>query len=130
MDGLIIKKKWLDLIVQGKKTLEIRGCETHKIDEPIYLLESGTHRVRAICKITGVFPISCSDWSEERERHCVDISYADLKRRYKRPIAWILEEVEPVEDIWHYQHPKGAVIWVKNVSPIDEMQNERVRYGY
>ncbi len=25
MDGLIIKKKWLDLIVSGKKTIEIRG---------------------------------------------------------------------------------------------------------
>lgn len=25
MDGLVIKKKWIDLILSGKKTLEIRG---------------------------------------------------------------------------------------------------------
>lgn len=28
MYGLIIKKKWLDLIVSGKKVIEIRGSET------------------------------------------------------------------------------------------------------
>lgn len=30
MDGLIIKKEWLDLILSGKKTLEIRGHDTKK----------------------------------------------------------------------------------------------------
>ena len=46
MDGLIIKRQWLDLILSGKKTLEIRGSDTKKVGEAIYLLESGTHRVR------------------------------------------------------------------------------------
>lgn len=67
---------------------------------------------------------------EERDRHCVDISYADLKKRYKTPYAWVLSKIEPIEDIWYYEHPKGAVIWVKNVQPIDEMRDERIRYGY
>lgn len=40
MDGLIIKKQWLDLILSGEKTLEIRGHDTKKLNEPIYLLES------------------------------------------------------------------------------------------
>lgn len=47
MDGLIIKKKWLDLILSGKKTLEIRGHDTHKLGETIYLLESGSHRAQS-----------------------------------------------------------------------------------
>lgn len=38
MDGMIIKKKWLDLIVSGKKTVEIRGSNTKKQNETIYLL--------------------------------------------------------------------------------------------
>ena len=128
MDGLIIKKKWLDLIVDGKKTIEIRGSDTNKQNETIYLLESGTHRVVATVVITH--PISCSDWSEEREKHCVDISYADLKKRYKTPYAWVLTDVEPIEEEWFYDHPQGTVIWVKDVQPIDEMQDERIRYGY
>lgn len=46
MDGLIIKKKWLDLILSGKKTLEIRSSSTKKTGIPIYLLESVSKRVR------------------------------------------------------------------------------------
>ncbi len=130
MDGLIIKKKWLDLIVNGKKTIEIRGSDTKKEGEKIYLLESGTHKVAATAVISFTYPISCSDWSEEREKHCVSISYADLKRKYKTPYAWVLTDVEPIEDVWFYAHPQGAVIWVKDVQPIDEMQDERIRYGY
>lgn len=130
MDGLIIKKKWLDLIISGKKTIEIRGSNTKKQGEKIYLLESRTNKVKATCVIRATYPISCSDWSEEREKHCIDISYADLKKRYKSPYAWVLEDVQPIEDIWYYEHPQGAVIWVKNVDTVDEMQDEKIGYGY
>lgn len=131
MDGLIIKKKWLELILSGKKTIEIRGNYTSKIRVPIYLLESGTHRVRGTCMIETVYAISCNDWDEEKEEHCVDISYHELKKRYKKPYAWVLTDVKKWEDISYYTHPKGAVIWVKNVEPSDEMaDNERLRYGY
>lgn len=130
IDGLIIKKKWLDLILSGEKTLEIRSSSTKKTGIPIYLLESGSRRVRGTCTIQSVYPISCSDWSEERGNHCVDLSYKELKERYKNPHAWVLADVKPVEDVWYYDHPNGAVIWVKDVSPLDEMQDERLRYGY
>ena len=118
MYGLIIKKKWLDLIVSGKKVIEIRGSDTKRQNETIYLLESGTGRVRAKCRISATYPISCSDWSEERERHCLDISYSELKKRYKNPHAWMLEDVEPIEMKLYYKHPKGAVIWVKDVETL------------
>lgn len=121
MNGLIIKKKWLNLIVSGKKTIEIRGNNTQKQNETIYLLESGTHRVVATAIISSTYPISCSDWAEERDKHCVDISYTDLKKRYKTPYAWVLSKIKPIEDIWYYKHPQGAVIWVKDVQPIDKM---------
>ena len=81
MDGLIVKKRWLNLILSGKKTIEIRGSNTKKIGQPIYLLESGTNLVKGTCIIDSTYPISCSDWSEEREKHCVDISYSELKEK-------------------------------------------------
>ena len=107
MDGLIIKHKWLDLILKGQKTIEVRGCDTKKQGEMIYLLESRTSKVVGTCKITATYPISCSDWSEEREKHCVDIPY-----------AWVLEDVKPLDKEMYYKHPKGAVIWVKNVDDL------------
>lgn len=122
MDGLIVKKRWLNLILSGKKTIEIRGSNTKKIGQPIYLLESGTNLVKGTCIIDSTCPISCSDWSEEREKHCVDISYSELKKRYKRPHAWVLRNVKLTEEEWKYEHPKGAIIWVKNVMPAYELQ--------
>lgn len=115
MDGLIVKREWLDLIISGKKTLEIRGSDTSKKGKMIYLLESGSGRIKAECIIKTTYPISCFEWSKEREKHCVNVSYAELKQRYKKPYAWVLSEVRPIEDIWYYEHPKGAIIWVKDV---------------
>lgn len=119
MDGLIIKKKWLDLIVSGKKILEIRSSNTGKIGEEIYLLEGGTHRVVARCIIESTHPISNSNWSNEQKYHCVNCSYEDLRKRYKTPYAWVLKDVKPIIGNKYYKHPKGAVIWVKNVELIE-----------
>lgn len=118
MHGLIIKKKWLDLIISGKKTLEIRGSDTKHQGERIYLLESGSHMVRGTCIIDSTFPLSCSDWCEETDRHCVDISYKDLLKIYKNPHAWVLKDVQPMNENAWYKHKSGAVIWVKDVNII------------
>ncbi|WP_303168261.1 ASCH domain-containing protein [[Ruminococcus] lactaris] len=121
MDGLIIKKKWLDLIASGEKTLEIRGCNTKKIGKTIYLLESGSNLVRATCTIDSTYPISCSDWCEEKEKHCVEMPYSELLKRYKIPYAWVLRSVSLMEEEWKYKHPKGAIVWVKDVMPSSEI---------
>ena len=78
--------------------------------------------MKGTCIIDSTYPISCSDWSEEREKHCVDIPYRDLKKRYPNPYAWVLEDVKPLDKEVYYKHPKGAVIWVKNVMPAYELQ--------
>ena len=130
MDGLIIKKEWLDLILSGKKTLEIRGHDTKKINQPIYLLESGSHKVRAVCKIKSSTLMTYQNWDKYKGNACLDLSFVGLNKWYHAAYAWEIAEVEPIEDVWHYVHPKGAVIWVKDVVIIDEMQDERIRYGY
>lgn len=55
MDGLIIKHKWLDLILKGQKTIEVRGSDTKKQGEMIYLLESRTSKVVGTCKIAATY---------------------------------------------------------------------------
>lgn len=58
MDGLIIKEKWLDLILDDKKIFEIRGHNTKKLHTPIYLLKSGSKRIRGTCEIVTSHPIT------------------------------------------------------------------------
>lgn len=117
MDGLVIKKKWIDLILSRKKTLEIRGNNTRKIGETVYILESGSHKVRGTCKIVGSKLITCQNWDNLKGKACLDISMTKLNRKYHTAYAWKLTEVELIKTTWYYNHPKGAVIWVKDVNP-------------
>lgn len=111
MYGLIIKKKWLDLIMSGKKTLEIRGCRTSHVGEEIALLESGSQKIRGFCTIKEVMDLDKGKWEVHRDRHCVDVPWENLIKRYKTPYAWHLSAITPKEGLT-YEHPKGAVIWV------------------
>ena len=121
MDGLIIKKKWIDKILYGDKILEIRGSQTKKTDQMIYILESGSRRVRGKCLISGCISIDTEEkWEELKSSHCIDISYEELLKIYKKPYAWVLKEIKAIEDDLYYEHPKGAVIWVKDVEVFEE----------
>lgn len=111
MYGLIIKKKWLDLIMSGKKTLEIRGCRTSHVGEEIALLESGSQKIRGFCKIKEVMALDKGKWEAHRVRHCVDVPWENLIKRYKTPYAWHLSAITPKDGL-AYEHPKGAVVWV------------------
>lgn len=126
MYGLIIKKKWLDLIMSGKKTLEIRGNKTSHVGEEIALLESGSQKIRGFCTIKEVTALDKGKWEAHRDRHCVDVPWENLIKRYKTPYAWHLSEIIPKEGLT-YEHPKGAVIWVNldHVSVFKEMDGQR-----
>ena len=50
---LIIKPEWLALILEGIKTLEIRGTATTKVGQIIYLAASGDAQLVASCRVTA-----------------------------------------------------------------------------
>ena len=53
MNGLIIKPEWIDKILSGKKTWEIRGNKT-KIRGKIALIQSGTSEIYGTCELVDV----------------------------------------------------------------------------
>lgn len=115
MYGLIIKNKWLDLILTQDKTLEVRGHSTKKINQPIYLLESGSNKVRGKCIIRSSMPVTKKNWSELKDKHKIDMTFYELQKRYPTPYYWELGNIEIIDDNITYKHPKGAVIWIKDV---------------
>lgn len=117
MDGLIVKPKWCDKILYHNKRLEVRGFKTRKTGKYIYLLESETSRVRGTFKIQRCISIDEENWEKLRPMHQVDITYKELLKRYKKPFFWVLDDVKERKDISYYLHPKGAVVWVKDVIP-------------
>lgn len=112
MYGLIIKKQWLDKILAGEKTLEIRGSKTGKLGENVALLESGSCIIRGFCKIQETIPLDKDKWESEKENHCVDMPFDELTKRYRTPYGWKLHCVMSCEGKLTYDHPHGAVVWV------------------
>jgi len=50
MKGLLINSPWIEMILEGKKTWEIRGANT-KLRGPIALIKSGSGKVVGTCAI-------------------------------------------------------------------------------
>lgn len=116
MDGLIIKKRWLDLILSGVKRAEIRGHipHSHKGVE-IALIESGSGMIKGTTTIHSVTRCWQDGWFEKTQKfHQIPIEEINMVK-YKKIYAWWMTKptvfVKPIP----YIHKKGAVIWVKDV---------------
>lgn len=112
MDGLIIKAPYINWILKGEKTIELRGFNTKKRGK-IALIESGTGCVVGTVEITNAFEIATkSQYEKLRLRHCVGRERKDI--RYKRLWAWELEKPEMFEEPIPYEQQRGQQVWVKN----------------
>jgi len=108
MRCLIIKKKWLNLILSGEKTLEIRGSDTH-VRGKIGLIESGSGTIVGYADLLRTIKLDESIYESERVHHRVNKSFRELP--YFHPYAWVLGNVKRIDPV-KYKHPQGAVIWV------------------
>lgn len=106
---LVIKKKWLDLILSGEKTVEIRGCNC-KHRGIIGLIESGSGKIVGIANLTASAYLNRENWEKLYSSHKVPLSYDKLP--YKKPHGWSISNARRIDPI-PYSHPQGAVIWVK-----------------
>lgn len=119
MDGLVIKKYWLEKILSGEKGIEIRGQRTNKVGQRIYLLSDGFIYGTAV--ICNCFPLCKTTYEYYRNRnglgggHEIEFNYKRITLIYPNVYAWVLTDVQRIEEK-RYKHPRGAVIWVKDVS--------------
>src|SRR5574344_2256287 len=108
MNGLIIKKEWLDKIFAGQKDWEIRSSKTN-IRGTIFLIQSGSKKIFGQCDIIDCKQLSIQDFQSNQKHHC--ISKLE-KLPYKKTFAWVITNVKKFEKPISYNHPLGAVIWV------------------
>ena len=109
MRGLIIKKPWIDYILDGKKTWEIRGNRT-KIRGEIELIQSKSGLVVGCCELVDCKELTLDDYQQSTDKHQItDNSCLPYKRTY----AWVLANAKRYDIPRHYDQPKGAIIWVK-----------------
>ena len=108
--GLIIKEPWIDLILNGKKTWEIRNKNTLYRGK-VYLIKSGSSKIFGECTLINSQNISFNEFLENTDKHMVkDLSL--LKYDRNKLFAWILVNPKLYEKPISYTHPKGAIVWV------------------
>lgn len=108
MKALIIKKPWIEYILNGQKTWEIRGCNT-KIRGRIELIESGSGKIIGSCEIYDSKQLSLQDYQSNTSKHKIK----DTKSLpYTKTYAWLIRDAERYKEPKPYKHPQGAIIWV------------------
>ena len=112
--ALTIKKKWLDLILAGTKTWEIRGTST-AFRGFIHFAESGSGQLRGRAQLVGCRQLNRRKFMKYQHKH--QVPNAEMVT-YKNIWAWILKDAEPYENSFHYSHTQGAVIFVKVRKPM------------
>lgn len=112
MDILIIKPKWAELILSGQKIWEIRGSNTKKRGI-IGIAESGTGKVFGEAELVYSALLDLKNFLIGQKWHKLEISWVELWTKYKTPYFWEFCNAKRYEEPRPYNHPKGAVIWVK-----------------
>ena len=107
--GLYIKKPWTDLILEGKKTWELRGSQTH-IREKIFIIESKTSLIVGECEVVDCLSLSKEMYESNFKKHQVNKLFSEIS--YKNLHAWVLGNVVKYKDPIPHKHKPGTVIWV------------------
>jgi hypothetical protein len=105
---LVIKPHWLEMILQGIKTWEIRGSPIKKhVGKYIYLAGSGTSAIYARVKFEACHgPLAKDVWIANVERHCVPgatLPYGVSTYAYQ------FGELEVATNPIQFERQKGAV---------------------
>ncbi len=112
MHGLVIKSPWIEYILDGTKTWEIRGSRTN-IRGEIALCKSGTGLVLGTVQLFDCLgPLTQQDMVANVDKHMIDPSVMPYPETY----AWVVTRPQRLAIPKKYQHPPGAVIWVKRVT--------------
>lgn len=120
MKGLLIgneKEKygneWLNLILSGEKTGEVRGTKT-TIRGTIALVESGTNLILGMVDIVDVISVfDAKHWEELKYVHRVAIPFSKLK--YSCTYVWLLENPVKFDTPVACENRKpGQVVWIND----------------
>ena len=111
--GLVIGSDWIDLILSGEKTWEMRSQNT-KIRGWIGLIRKGSGTVVGVAKLHEVGPAqSLQEMHITQQKHQIPTEMLTNGQFAKYRVPWKLSQVSLLQRPVQYIHTNGAVIWVK-----------------
>lgn len=125
-DALVIKGHWLDKIFDENdpKDWEIRGCRTNKRGK-IFLAQSGTGMIMGETNLVDCIELDLVDFKTGEIHHKIHEGFHHGKLPYTNTYAWVFKDSVRYDKPIPYDHPQGAVIWVKIPIATIEERKER-----
>lgn len=116
--ALIIDKPWINLILSGQKSWEMRTTKFKKLGY-IGLVQKGSKSITGIARIEGYSDrLTLDELKRSEDKHRVpeyQYSAASYKWFYAMKLTDVVQLSQPIS----YEHKNGTVIWVK----LSEQQN-------
>jgi hypothetical protein len=118
--GLIIKSPYIDRILAGTKTWEMRSTNTNQRG-PIALIKQGSGQIIGVANLVDVKgPLSDQEKLDNINQHQISVERLQVGDTAKWNVAWVLESAQLLDTPINYQHPNGAVIWVNLEAKVQE----------
>jgi hypothetical protein len=116
LSGLLIRSPYIDWILAGSKTWEIRGSSTTKQGR-IALIQSGSGTVIGVADLVGVEgPLTRRELAANARKLGLKKPGTLEPLPYRRTFAWVLKNARKLKTPVRYRHPSGCIIWV-NLGP-------------
>lgn len=112
LSGLVIESRWIQKLIDGSKTWEMRATGTKKRGA-IALVEKGSGLVVGAARLLNVQgPFGQEELADHELKHRIP---PEIHRApgYKWHYAWVLQDAIALPSPVPYRHKTGAVIWVK-----------------
>lgn len=118
--GLIIADPWIEYILNGSKTWEMRSTET-SVRGPFALIRKGTGAIWGIATLVDVgHALTPSEMIVSFERHRIPGDMIRSGQVAKWNIPWRLSDIRLLVTPVPYDHPSGAVTWVNLAANVSE----------
>lgn len=117
MKGLLIRSPWIDLILSGVKTWELRTRPT-SIRGRIALIKAGSGAIWGTAVLVDCLPaLSAEQMAQTEAFHGISPERIPdvVKNGWTTP--WVLRDIEKLPSPLPYSHPSGAVTWVDLPEP-------------
>ncbi|TKB20421.1 MAG: ASCH domain-containing protein [Mesorhizobium sp.] len=112
MKALIVREPWIDLILDGHKTWELRTQPT-SIRGRIALIRKGSQEIEGVVKLVDVLPrLSPSGLADSVEFHCVPSDKHQEVMHAGWLTPWVVVDPRRFSSPIPFTRPSGAVTWV------------------
>ena len=110
--AIVLYEKWLQLILQGTKTWEIRKQNTHK-RERIALAASGTSKLFGDVHLIDCIQVTHEDFASHLDKHCVPDSDKESYIHPSKTIyAWHVTRPRIYSTPVPFKQKRGQIVWI------------------